>query len=497
MSSQWNTNMGRREALKLAAGVGLACAVPIVGHATSTASYDVIVVGAGTAGLTAARDLLAAGYRVRVLEASNRHGGRVYSRTLGSTRIEMGAEEHYLARNNPIYNAIIGELGPGAYARAYVGDTALSMDGGKLCYEETGYCESDADIRDNWNYWRSYGSRSLNQDYSLTMADTVLARYGVGKGHRAYHLYDSYIAGSIYGASLDRIGAASLAQQDALWSLSSQVQVLTPHDIGYVDVLNRIWWNELLPHVSLDRPVTHVDTSGPHIVVEDATGDKHHAHKVIVTASIGVLQSESITFTPTLPEPTVEAYRNIGMGRGMKVALRFREQFWASKMAYLVTEGLACSCWIPSAYKKGTDDKLVMCYPMGDNAQILTDRAAAAGGGTAGDKVIVDEMLADLDTIYGGKPSAGFIDALVQNWTADPYVRGSYSYPAVNTYAPNLPSKRKQLAQPVNDQIFFAGEGTSNNNPACVPGALHEGKRAAREVHASLGGVSNPPAMVS
>lgn len=489
--------LNRRQTLKLVGGAGIAISALRLGQAASvdsaSMSSDVIVVGAGMAGLYAARELLQQGYRVRVLEASDRHGGRIYSKTLGDTRIEMGAEEHYLAKNNPIYQAVVDELGADAYTRAYVGDQLVSMNGGKTCWEDTGDCEDDPDIRDFWRYWSYYSNLGKHKDFSITMADDVLAQYAVDKNHRAYHLYDSGIAGSIYGASLDRIGAASLAQQDWIWTLSEDIRVLAPGNVGYLDVLDRIWWRDVLSHVELNKPVTHIDTGGSNVVVHDASGAQYLANKVIVTASVGVLQSETIRFTPQLPASTVDAYTNIGMGRGMKVALRFKEQFWDDKMAYLITEGLSSSCWVPSSYKTGTDDRIVMCYPMGDNGQKLTDIAQAAGGGDSGDAEIVKVMLADLDQIFSAQASAGFIDAIVQDWTANPYVRGSYSYPMPATYESALSSKRLVLAQPIDERIFFAGEGTSHQNAACVPGALQEGARAAKHVHSLLGGVSNPP----
>jgi monoamine oxidase len=474
--------------MKLATAAGFVLAAPVMSglvRADQSAEYDVIVVGAGMAGLYAARELLQKGYRVLVLEASARHGGRIYSKTIGDTRVEMGAEEHYLARNNPIYDAMVDAYGGDVYTYAYAGEDLFSMDGGKTCWGDSDECLNDPDIANYFKYWSYYGSRGKHKDFSITMADDVLAKYGVGRDHRAYHLYDSGFAGSIYGTSADRIGAASLAQQDWIWTLSEEVRVLAPSDLGYSDALDRIWWGDVLKHVLLNRPVAHIDASGQGVVVEDAAGDKYRAQKVIVTASIGVLQSETIQFTPALPDTTVEAYSNIGMGRGMKVALRFKDQVWDSRMTYLITEGLSSSCWVPSAYKEGSDDHILMCFPMGDNGQALTDIASAAGGSKAGDDAIIKVMLADLGLLFGNKVGASFIDGLVQDWTADPYVRGSYSYPMLETYRKPF-SMRRQLARPVNDRIFFAGEGTSHQNPSCVPGALQEGARAAREVHELL-----------
>ena len=479
-------NPSRRRALKLAAGAGLSMSGPFISLSQANDSaYDVIVIGAGMAGLYATKQLLAQGYKVRVLEASDRHGGRIYSQTLGDTRIDMGAEEHYLKQNNPIYKSVVKKLGKDAYAVTYDQDTLISMDGGQLCWEETGSCSDDPDINNYWKYLSHYGNPSKQTDFSTTMADEVLANYGVDKNHRAYHLYDSGIAGSIYGASLQNIGAASLATQDWKWTLSEDIRVLAPRDIGYLDILDRIWWNDLLPHVSLNSPVTEIDTKRENVTVIDDNGRIYSAKKVIITASIGVLQSETIRFTPELPKETVHAYSNIGMGRGMKVALRFKDQFWDSKMTYLITEGLSSSAWVPSSYKKDSPDNIVMCYPMGDNAQLLVDIANKQGNASAGDQAIVQVMLKDLDLIFGGKASELYLDSLVQNWTSDPFVRGSYSYPMLKTYATPT-SLRQQLAKPVADQLFFAGEGTNNANPSCVPGALQEGARAAKQIHKLL-----------
>lgn len=495
MSAKPTIDLKRRQSLQRfgAAAIAAPALLSPSRVAASTNAHDVIVVGAGAAGLYAARELLRRGYRVRVLEASARHGGRIYSRTLGSTRIEMGAEEHYLARNNPVYDAVVKAYGQSVYTRAYVGEQLIVMDGDKACWEETGSCEQDPDIRNFWDYQSRYGSRGKHRDFSLTMADDVLAQYGVDRDHRAYHLYEHGIANSIYGASLDRIGAASLAQQDWNWTLSEDIRVVAPADLGYSDILDRIWWQELLTHVDYERPVVQVAYGGDHVVVTDAAGDQARAHKVIVTASIGVLQSETIRFDPALPEQTVEAYRGIGMGRGMKVALRFDRAFWEARMAYLITDGLVSSAWAPSHYKAGADDHILMCYPMGDAAQTLTDSASRAGGGASGDSAIVRALLEDLDRVFGGKASPAIVDARVQDWTSDPYVRGSYSYPKPETYRSVAVNLRRQLGQPVADRVFFAGEGSNPLNPACVPGALQEGARAANLVHGLLEGVSNPP----
>ena len=495
--SNSNINHYRRKVLKLgAASASLACVSNLLisgkSYGKTHNSYDVVIVGAGMAGLHAARELLTHGYRVKILEASHRLGGRIYSETLGETRIELGAEEHYLGKNNPIYSAVVEEYGKDVYTHAYEGEQLLSIDDGQLCWESGGDCLSDPDINNFWKYNSYYGKKAQHKDYSISLADDILNQYGVNKDHRAYHLYESGFAGAIFGDSLERIGAASLAEQDWEWTLSEDIRVLAPSKLGYSDVLENIWWNEVSDHVLLNTVVEHIDSSGSSVAVHDQSGNTHFCHKVIITASIGVLQKELIEFTPALPQPTIDAYTNIGMGRGMKIALRFKAPFWKEKMGYLVTEGLSSSCWVPTSYKTESMDHILMCYPMGDNGQKLTDIAHKKNDDLEGAEEIVRIMLSELTTLFGEEVNTSYIDGVVQDWTAHPYVLGSYSYPTPSTYA-NGSSFRLQLAQPINNQIFFAGEATNNKNPSCVPGALQEGARAARQIHKILKGVSNPP----
>ena len=134
---------------------------------------------------------------------------------------------------------------------------------------------------------------------------------------------------------------------------------------------------------------------------------------------------------------------------------------------------------------------------MGDNATALNDIAVAAGGAAAGDAAIIDAILADLDGTFPqalGLASANYVEGVVQNWGAEPYTLGVYSYPKIGTYTSASNSRRRDLQDSVaNERIFFAGEGTHTTHPSTVPGALHEGERAARAVHAINGQPNNPP----
>ena len=134
-----------------------------------------------------------------------------------------------------------------------------------------------------------------------------------------------------------------------------------------------------------------------------------------------------------------------------------------------------------------------MCYPMGENSRQLT-----AFGAEGGEEAIVAAVLDDLNQTFPATSEAAsefYVDALVQDWGADPYTRGAYSYPTKQTIRSiETDTARLRLRVPVsNKRIFFAGEATPPTHPATVVGAIHEGERAALEVHATNGLPGNVP----
>ncbi|MEM1370969.1 MAG: NAD(P)/FAD-dependent oxidoreductase [Pseudomonadota bacterium] len=470
-------------------------------------AHDVVVVGAGSAGLYATRTLQALGYDVLLIEATDRVGGRVKSATLGDMRVELGAEEHYLARGgNPVWPAILNRYGESIYTRSYQGIDVYSMDNGTgTCWTKADAaqpCSADADVTAVDEFWNWYWREDLHQDADASLADNVLRDFGVGPGDRAYHIYDSSIAGGSFATNLNRLGARSLARQSSAWGLSDGIRVLADKDLGYSDALNTLWWNDVVAtgEVLLNTPVTRIDTSGSDVVVTDANGSQHAARQVIVTVSIGVLQDELIDFIPDLPSNVVAAYNGIGIDDGMKVPMRFNAAWWETEgepMGWMVTEGVAGACWAPSDYKQNSSSHILMCYPMGENGRTLTAIAEAAGGGEAGDAAIIAAVLDDLDGTLPQAPrqaSETYIEGLVQDWGAAPYTRGVYSYAAPGSFETVNDNLRRDLRTPVaGNRVFFAGEATSVRNSATVVGALQEGERAANDVHAINGNPGNSP----
>ena len=181
---------------------------------------DVVVVGAGSAGLYAAKTLQNLGYDVLIIEATNRIGGRIKSATLGDMRVELGAEEHYLALGkNPVWPAMRNQYGDDVYTDPYQGVTVYSMDNGEgTCWTAPvaiNACSYDSDIDLLSDFWDRYWRPELHLDPSTSVADEVLADFGVGMGHRVYHLFDSGIAGGSLATNLDQLGARSLAVESS------------------------------------------------------------------------------------------------------------------------------------------------------------------------------------------------------------------------------------------------------------------------------------------
>ena len=472
--------------------LGLAVLFLMLGLAPSanaqlpSTDHDVVVVGAGAAGLYAAYTLKNLGFDVLVLEATDRHGGRVFSDLLGDVGVEHGAEELYGGSNNFVYNDIRSLYGNSAQVRIFREnanqDDLLVMDSdglgsGTACWSVTGDCYLDPDVDDYWDFYSQTGDHD-NAASDSFVSDFLADTWGVSSTSRGFHLYESGSPGGSYGTSVERLGLRSLSREWNSFSLTDAVYGLKT--TGYEDALNSLYFNSVAPDVVYESPVTVVDTQGTKPVAIDANGVWHYADALIVTVSLGVLKAGMIDFVPDLPPSKQTAIQTIGMGKGMKISLRFNTQIWPSKFMSLLADGPAGNCWTPNKYQPAANDPVLTCFSMGINAEIL--------GALPNDAARIDRVLMDLDAAFSGAASSAFVEGVVQDWTASPYVRGSYSYPAPGTRPLTGLTQRQILAQPVGGELFFAGEATHNTAASTVPGALQSGERAAGEVDVSLGG---------
>jgi monoamine oxidase len=484
-----NASEGLRKSLLLQFLSALMLLGGAAGAVEPSTDHDVVIVGAGASGLYAAYALNNLGYTVLVLEATNRHGGRIYSDTLGDVGIERGAEELYGTTNNFVFNDIKDEYGAGAQTKIFLEnsqqDTLIVMDAdgmgaGNTCYVATGICDSDADINDYWDFFYATGNYD-NHPTDEYVSDFLDTTWGVPSTSRGYHLYESGSPGGEYGSTVERLGLRSLSREWNSFSLTDAIYGLGP--TGYLDALNTLYFDQVTPLVTYNSPVTIIDTGGIKPVAIDANGIYHYADAIITTVSLGVLKADLIDFIPDLPASKQTAIDTIGMGKGMKISLRFSSQIWDAKMFNVLTGGTAGNCWTPNTYQPTATDHVLTCFLMGRNAEAM--------GALADDTARINQALSELDVAFGGAASTAFVEGVVQNWTAEPYVLGSYSYPAPGTRPAVGITQREVLAQPVGTTLFFAGEATHNSAASTVPGALQTGERAGGEVDTQLAG---PPA---
>jgi monoamine oxidase len=404
---------------------------------------DVIVIGAGAAGLAAAHELARAGQSVLVLEARDRVGGRCWTRHMPGLEIpvEVGAE--FIHGEAKVTFALLKQAGMSAVdsvrEQRYLADGRL----------RTGDAFAAAQ--------RAIGKARLDRDISF---DQFLARRRVPA--RTKELARMMVQG-FDAADPRRVSAKSIIEE---WGGGSLGDTQPRPQGGYGALMG--WLANAIvargARLHLGAAVTSLKWSrGEATIGGTFAGERFaaRAQRAIVTLPLGVLQHGPLR----LPQKR-EALRKLASGPVVRVALRFHEPFWQKRapgVAFFHSPAAPFpTFWTPLPMRA----PLLTCWAGGPKAAKLTG---------APERKLIRAALASVESVFGRV--AGLAAVHVQDWYNDPLSRGGYSYVLVGGEG-----AREALAAPLDDTVFFAGEATDSEEAGTVAGALRSGQRAAREV---------------
>lgn len=455
----------RRDFLRAGlAASGLLVAPALTGCATTPPAIpgeeSVIVVGAGVAGLVAARQLADAGYHVTVLEARHRVGGRIHTdRSLGAP-VELGASRIHGGEKNPV-TRLARELGVKTGRVDFDALDGFERDGTPV---ETGKL---AEVRHKLQrvllraFVRTRGGKHPDQPLERIISD----------GLRGRNLSEGEMRRYQFGlASLEIFGGESL--QKLSWEHTKEYNEYPGDEFfvtsGYDAVPKSLVagfslrLGEIVRKVEYGRARARVGTDNGTLT----------ADRVIVTAPIGVLKAGRIAFEPVLPPETQGAIRAIGMGSLNKIVLRFSEAFWPRDPFALVriTGGRGDFSIFVNAHHF-IDEPILVCILPAEHARAVEDMSETDAAHTA---------LESLRAMYGAHVPEP-VGSIRTQWGRDPFSLGAQSY---NRFGESA-EQRDVLAQPINDRLYFAGEATDRRLYGSVAGAYRSGAAAATRIMAS------------
>ena len=350
------------------------------------------MVGAGAAGITAAHLLHEAGVEVEVVEATDRHGGRVRKTEVFGLPIDVGAE----------------------WIHAWI---------------------------------------KAKPNLALPLLAGTDPTFPTFRDTRAYT--NIHLAGR-------------------LWRLPFLRYLPQPVDNKFVDsswfdFMDQFVIDELRSRIRFNTPIDQVSYGDAGVTVRSINGQTFDGDCVVLTIPIKMLQDRAVTFDPPLPGEKWMAIDTEDMPDGIKLFIEFSERFYPDVvvMAKLFGADRKGDCmYYDAMFGRPSERHVLGLFAQGPKAKKYVN--------LGDDDTIVAFVLDELDAIFDGAASRHHVQHVVQNWSRQPFVRGSYSQRKGDVEA---------LAASVDDRVFFAGEAMNpTGHTIAVHGAVESAYKAVEEI---------------
>lgn len=415
---------------------------------TLPASVDIAVIGAGAAGLAAARALSGRPLTFAVLEARDRIGGRAHTVRYDGEGLDMGCGWLHSADENVLADK--------------VEPAGLTLDRTPPPWEKQAF-----------NLEVTPAEQAAFRTAFTDFEDRVAKAAAAGREAPASTLFEpdgrwngriDAISGALNGA---RFNAVSILDYDAYRDTGVNWRVRE----GYGRLIERLGRD--VP-VVLDCPVRRIDRTGPTLRLETSQG-MLEARMVIVTVPTDLIARETLRFDPPLPD-LIEAATHVPLGL-------------ASKMHMTVT---GAGDFPPDSQLWGrTDTADTGGYHLRPFGRPMIEGYYGAdlawGLEAEGEAAFFDFAVTELVNLLGSDMRKRLAPITATLWGADPWSMGAYSHAL-----PGHAGDRAALKAPVENRIFIAGEATAQAFYGTAHGAWMEGERAAREALTALGLAPDP-----
>ena len=413
----------------------------------------IIIIGAGAAGLIAARELLRRQKKIIILEASERIGGRIHTISGQSATLEAGAE--FVHGNLPLTIGLLKEYNISYYAT-----------GGEMIQIENGKIKEQHDFIKGWDILlKEMGSIKTDMTFS-----DFLTTHFTEKKYETLRASARRFAEGFDVANIDKVSTFALYEEWSGEDEEDQYRIVG----GYQKIIDALYQEclSLGAIIHTDQIVKEVHWEKDNVKLYTKQGQEFAGEKILITVPLGILQADpgqagSISFIPSI-EPQLRAAGQIGFGSVIKILFECKSAFWEKKaadMGFLFTNEIIPTWWTQ--------------LPVNDN--VLTGWIAgplAAGMQGKTNDMILEIAQQSLENSFGFSIKQEIIKGNIFNWCSDPYSLGAYSYPMLQTR-----EARKLLNLPVDDILFFSGEALYDGpNGGTVEAALVNGLEAAKKI---------------